>query len=498
MFHKIHDLIHKYEPPNWVVYILFLIVILRIPSLFEPFHYGDEMIYITLGNAVRKGITLYGQIHDNKPPLLYLTAGLAGSVFWFRTILMFWSLISTVLFYKLSVKLFSNVGIQKVAVLVFAIFTTIPLLEGQIANAENFMIGFSVAGFLLLINNKEPKIKTLLASGLLFSCAALFKMPALFDVAAVVVYWILISDKLNWRNIGKIVKNTLVLGVGFLTPITLSLVYYNFAGAFHEYLVAAFLQNVGYLSSFRPDDQQLPFLQKNGPLLLRAGITGLIILGSVYFAKTKKLSVNFAFVTSWLALTLFAVTLSERPYPHYLLQSVPPAALLFGVLFASPKKEQLYALIPLGLLFFVPFYYRFWYYPTGSYYQHFLNYVTQRIDRDQYLQGFGGHVLRDYEISKFITEHAESGDGLFVWGDNGTIYARTKLFPPIRYVVDYHISDFSSKDEVVATLRDNPPKYVVNITSTDEFGQLKSFLSSNGYLLAKEGDDYTIWLRLGT
>lgn len=496
MFRKIHDLIEKYEPPNWVIYILFLIVILRIPSLFEPFHYGDEMIYITLGNAVRKGITLYGQIHDNKPPLLYLTAGLAGSVFWFRAILMFWSLVTTVLFYKLANKLFTkNIRLQKIAVLVFAIFTTLPLLEGQIANAENFMIGFTVAGFLLLMGRKSPSAKILLASGLMFSVAALFKMPAIFDIPAVIVYWILTTTKFNRKSLVKIVKNSFVLGVGFLTPILLSLAYYYLAGAFREYLIAAFLQNVGYLSSFRPDDQQLPFLTKNGPLLMRAGITGLVILGSVYLAKIKKVSVNFAFLTSWLVLTLFAVTLSERPYPHYLLQCLPPAALLLGILFASPKKEQLYALLPLGLLFFVPYYYSFWHYPVTSYYQHFLNYATHQIDRDDYLAGFGGHVPRDYEISSYLQSLAGPEDTLFVWGDNSTIYAKTRMFPPIRYVVDYHIADFSSKEEVVYALRGNPTTFIVVTKDGEEFKLLQDLLDSD-YILVKSAPDYTIWLHL--
>ncbi len=55
----------------FLLIIILLMILLRIPSLFEPYWYGDEGIYLTLGQAIRKGLLLYRDIHDNKPPLLY-------------------------------------------------------------------------------------------------------------------------------------------------------------------------------------------------------------------------------------------------------------------------------------------------------------------------------------------------------------------------------------------------------------------------------------------
>jgi len=92
--------------PIWLLVLLAISFILRIPSFFEPFSYGDEMIYLTLGNAIKNGLTLYQDIHDNKPPLLYFTAAVAGNVFWFRTILAFWMMLATTLFWHLAKTLF--------------------------------------------------------------------------------------------------------------------------------------------------------------------------------------------------------------------------------------------------------------------------------------------------------------------------------------------------------------------------------------------------------
>src|ERR1051326_55110 len=58
---------------TWFLIItLFLFFLLRLPSLFEPYWYGDEGIYQVIGSALRNGRQLYSGIWDNKPPVLYL------------------------------------------------------------------------------------------------------------------------------------------------------------------------------------------------------------------------------------------------------------------------------------------------------------------------------------------------------------------------------------------------------------------------------------------
>src|SRR3989338_9802284 len=83
--HKIAIFIAKYR----ALIVLFLFIfVLRLPSLMEPHRYADEEIYLTLGQGFRKGLVFYRDIHDNKPPLLYVIAALAGNLFWFRFLLL--------------------------------------------------------------------------------------------------------------------------------------------------------------------------------------------------------------------------------------------------------------------------------------------------------------------------------------------------------------------------------------------------------------------------
>lgn len=482
-------LLEKLHTPKWLFWLLVVVLILRIPSFFEPYSYGDEMIYLTLGEAVRRGIPLYKAIHDNKPPLLYLTAAIAGNLFWFKAILTFWHAISVYLFWKLSEVIFKKTKSQQIVTILFTIFTTIPLLEGNIVNAENFLIGFSIWGFLVLLT-KKLNTKNLLFAGFLFSIATLFKIPAAFDIPAIVIYWLIIEKKLNKKSLLKIGKNTLFLFIGFVTPIFLTFVWYTVRGAFQEYLVAAYLQNFGYLSSWRPEDVREPFLTRNGPLLIRA----LIVLsgfGVIYKFK-KNYSDKFAFATTWLLLTLFAVTLSERPYPHYLLQSVAPMAILTTYLFTSKKMQQLYAIIPLTIAFFVPFYYRFWHYKTFPYYQRFAQYLSGKMTINDYLNTFGSQTQRNYKIANLINKTTLKNDKVFVMGDSSVIYALSKRFPPGKYVADYHIKDFSSNSEVLENLEKDNPVYIVVLPGEEVFPDLEKFIERN-YAIFDEIDGAVIW-----
>src|SRR3989304_404584 len=308
----------KPHVPDWFVIVLSVVLVLRIPSFFEPFSYGDEMIYLTLGEGMRQGLTLYKDIYDNKPPLLYLLAALAGNVFWFKAILAF--------------------------------LTTLPLLEGHIANAEIFMLGPIIGAFLILFTRKL-NFANIFGAGALFGIATLFKVPVAFELPVIIVYWA-ITAGFKGGDLRIIFRRSLYLIAGFLAPIALTLVWFLFAGALKDYIQAAFLQNIGYLSSWRPTDVAKPF--------------------------------------------------SERPYPHYLFQVVAPTSFLFAILISEKPLEQSLTIIPLFLVFFVPFFYKFWYYSTSAYYARFLKFALGQTSKDAYFGSFGRQVPRNYQIADFV------------------------------------------------------------------------------------------------
>lgn len=474
--------------PYWLFFILLGILLLRIPSFFEPFSYGDEMIYLTLGNAARKGLVFYRDIHDNKPPFLYYLAGISGNVFFFRMILAVWMLLTTVQFWRLVKKLQSkNILFQKIAVSVFAAITTIPLLEGQIANAELFALLPTIIALQIVL---EPKlgIKKILLSGSLFGVATLFKVPSVFDLGVVVILWLIGTTQT--KQIKYFIQNTIILLAGFALPITISLLWYWGRGALSDYAIAAFLQNIGYLSSWRPDDVAKPFLVKNGPLLLRSGV---VLIGiSIVWLRRKSLDKTLVLASIWTLTSLFAITLSERPYPHYLIQITPAFSILLAFLFAFPKKQQVYAFVPLTLIFAVPLVYKFWYYPSSLYYERFLLFATRKISTEEYFSRFDGSVNRNYKIARFLTESSYPEDRIFVWGSTGSVYALSRRVPAIKYTTNYHIADFYSREETMADLLQTPPSFIIIQPEADYFPELQSLIDKQ-YFLINTIENATIW-----
>ena len=59
MKQKLSSILDKIHAPTWLVILFAIVLILRIPSFFEPFSYGDEMIYLALGEGLRQGMVFY-------------------------------------------------------------------------------------------------------------------------------------------------------------------------------------------------------------------------------------------------------------------------------------------------------------------------------------------------------------------------------------------------------------------------------------------------------
>lgn len=463
--------------PKWLLALLSFTFLLRIPSLFEPFYYGDEMIYLTLGQGIKKGLVLYKEIHDNKPPLLYFLAAISGNVFWFRALLLFWFILTVFLFWKLTrILLFKNERAQMVATIFFAILGSIPLLEGQIANAEIFMISFAILGFYFLLRRDVITTRNALISGLCFSLASLLKIPAAFDTIAVGFLLLLVLNKKNHFNIKELFKTGFSFAIGFLVPLGLSILWYVVRGAGQEYVIAAFLQNVGYLSAFH-QTAQAPFLTRNGPLLFRAFLTVASLV--VLFILRKKLPRTYLIASAWLITSLFAVTLPGRPYPHYFIQIVPAVSILIGMLVFEKTVAQVYTVIPLALPLFVAVYFKFWQYPTLPYYQNFVSFATKSISQKAYMNHFSKETSRNYEIAKQIKLLTKPTDRIFVWYDGAPIYALSDRLPIGKYTAGYHIDDFVGREAFLAELSSKQPKIIVVLPNAPDLPGMSKLLLTN-------------------
>src|SRR5690349_2456022 len=157
--------------------ISFFFFLLRLPSLIEPNWYGDEGYYQVIGMALNHGSLLYSQIWDNKPPLLYIIYAIFhGDQFSVRLASLFVGLFTTWAFYYLAKKLFNHEKTSIITTSIFALLFATPLIEGNIANAENLMLfPITLAAILVYkISNPNYKLQTTnykLFAGLLLGIA---------------------------------------------------------------------------------------------------------------------------------------------------------------------------------------------------------------------------------------------------------------------------------------------------------------------------------------
>lgn len=451
-----------------LIAILAINVLLRIPSLLEPVSYGDECIYLTLGNALNKGLVFYRDIHDNKPPLLYLVAAIANAnLFWLRWITIVWNTVNVLLIYQLAKKLIKKESAALIAATLFAYFSLIP--EGRIANGEIFMIMPATLGVLLAIKAKEKKKNIFwFLSGFCFSLAFLFKVPIAFDFGGFLLAVFLFPTK-KIKDIFLLVKDKglyLVL-IGFFLPIILTIIYYSQKGAFTPYVRSALLQNIGYLASWGGS---------NWGLYQRLII--LVTVAGLFYLWRKRLGFSYWLPALMTIFGLFGAFLSERPYPHYLIEIAPWAALLFAVLLFQKKTYQLITSLLLIFLTVFGFYrFDFWWYANLPYYKNFARFALGKIQKEQYLKYFGEKVFFDYQVSDYLKKHTSSKERVFVWGDGACIYASSRRLPPGRYTVNYHIFDFDGFEETIAAIKERQPKIVVKLLDEKRrFLQLESLL----------------------
>lgn len=442
----------------------FLFFLLRLPSLFEPYWYGDEGVYDVAGMAIRSGRLLYKDIWDNKPPILYLLYALFSSdQFTIRLVSLLIGLFSVGVFYFLAKKLFTKRSLVFLSTLLFAILFGLPILEGNIANAENFMLlPILLAGYFVVIQNTLNRAIPLVFAGVLLSFAFLIKIVAVFDFGAFFLF--LLFFNLNLNTITSTIKKLFFFSVSFSLPILVTILYFVFRHAFTDFIHSIFLQNVGYVGYGNT------FLIPQGFLILKVLL--LFVCCLFIFLRRGVYPPSMSFILLWVSFSLFNAFFSMRPWTHYLLVLLPSGILFITLLCdtgrLSAKERASFFLLLVVILFLIAK--SFWIYSqTVTYYQNFLSFIFGQKSVSSYHRFFGQQVTNDYDVSEFFRQFIPQTASVFVWGNDAQLYRLLNKLPPGRYTVAYHI--LASKETLAESARvfvTKQPTFVI-LTGKDPF-----------------------------
>lgn len=446
-----------------------LFALLRIPSLVEPDWYGDEGIYQVIGRALVSGRLLYRDIWDNKPPVLYLYYALTnGDLFYIRLLSLLFGIGAIIVFFLVAKSLFQNRKAPVfISTLLFSVLFGLPLLEGNIANAENFML-FPTLLSLYLILKLTSKSSYIFpaAAGLLLSLAFLTKIVAVFDLGAflLILFFIQFYKKSIFEIKNLIfskpkqfiysIRHELVICAFFFIPVLLTVLFFLVTGAISDFIKASFSQNVGYVGYGNY------FLFPQGFLVAKLLI--LIFLVGLVWKFRKKIGISEMVIYLWLLFSLFNAFFSGRPYTHYVLVMLPAFCLVLGSIFMEKKMAFLNCVIVIVLVLLIK--YNFSYYSKDiAYYKNYINFVFNKKSITDYQSFFDSNTPKDYEIAQFINANTKKNEGILLVSDSSTIYYLSNKLPPGRYIVAYHITFYKNGiEETEKAVEKVKPKYIIS------------------------------------
>lgn len=440
--------------------------LLRLPSIFEPYWYGDEGIYEVIGFALRHGRLLYRDIWDNKPPLLYLVYALFnGSQPEVKFFSFLVGLVAVIFFFILAKKLIKSNAGTYLATLVFTFLLGAPFLEGNIANAENFMVLPTIVSTLLILKvifdkKSFSNYTLLLFSGLCVGLSFLFKVVGIFDAAAFGVFLIIVLNT-NRLAIRQTVISLTTFGIGFILPLLITIVFFASQHALPIFIQSTFLSNISYVAY--GNNQVLPHYFIYLKLLALAAVLGFV------FLRRRNLSTATIFITIWLSFSVFNALFSQRPYTHYLLVLIPSFSLLLGSIFAKRKFHIVAFILTLAVLYYIGRTFTF-YDKTLAYYENFISYATGAKDETSYQSFFDRVTPRDYEIAQYLESKGAKGKNVYIWGNSGQIYRLTDTLPPGRFIVAYHVTMTSANyTETMNALQKASPNFIIVLPNQGNF-----------------------------
>jgi 4-amino-4-deoxy-L-arabinose transferase-like glycosyltransferase len=387
------------------------------------------------------------------------------------------------------------------AALLFGIFSSAPMVEGETVNLETIMHLPSILAIgLILKGSISGKDRWYFLAG---TCAALATLVK--QVGGVLFAVFLCYGIHKWLETTSLRKKWfyryVLLGGGAILPLVGITIFYHVHGYTLRELYDSLLgSNFRYLQRGYEYASSL----KNFSMMMRVILpeNGLIWLGTI-FASTylvwrilRDKGQKSDLILLWWALWSFAALwISRTFFWHYFLQIVAPFSVLtaYGIItswklvqFLSPLSKLVLRgvwVIILGILTFV-------FIKTD--YKYFFSYspIDQTICQHKLSDGvfdeYGVYNIVQHEIASYIRAQTDPAETIYVWGIAPQIYFLAQRKAATRYRNNYNLSELVTDKPlealkayaptVIENIRRSPPSYIVQIFRLEDFPELQTFV----------------------
>jgi len=294
----------------FVVSVVALVAVLRIPTFSEKVFNSDEAYLATQAEVLNSGGRLYVDTVDRKPPVvpaLYAAVFSVTGTHDLAPVRVLAVLAQAATALLLAAEARRRFGSRRAAWLaalfyVLAASSFFPQ-DALAANFEVFMLPLMTAAFVLATRRHTA------ASGVALAAATLTKQTAAIAVVPLAM--------LAWRRRGW--RGLVTLGVAFAVPILVVAAIFGF----HDFVFWVFTGNGGYLDASGIWGYVLSLgARQTGWFLF--GQLALVVLAVLAWRRWR----DDLDLWMWLASGVVAVVAGLRFFPHYYLQLLPPLVLL--------------------------------------------------------------------------------------------------------------------------------------------------------------------------
>jgi 4-amino-4-deoxy-L-arabinose transferase-like glycosyltransferase len=435
----------SWQSRRWAfVVLLFACLALRVVGLFRPCLSDDEATYCVVGREMLSGHTLYRDVVDHKPPLIYLTyaatQALGGPTGGMRLLHLLTALVvftTSLLIGRIArdrghglagTSVDDRRTVSLFAAVLYVVFsTTLFDYDSQAANCELFMMLPVTASVLVYLHAGVSRLRclSLLATGALVAIAALYKYQAAIQIPLCALH-------LTWverRRPVALIVGLAAMFAGLAAVLGAAVAIVHLIGAW-EGAWFWFRFNFAYIKhGFHLSELLARATARISYAVLPALFLWILGVRAALLSLRRPLTPADPqrpdlFLAGWLLVSAIAVTAGGRFFGHYFHQTTAPLSVL-----AAPAAVRLARTRPRLVGAAVGF-------PAAAFF-------VLGLAHSQVMAAVGDPDPDYPAIAAYVDARSAPCDSLVVWGNAPVLYFEARRPLGSRFVFSNYLTGLS-------------------------------------------------------
>jgi len=446
--------------------IILLFVLLRLPTLYEPFG-RDQGIFATIASGLLEGKIPYRDLWDHKPPGIYFLYALVFKLLGreMRSIPLFdglYTIFSILLLFTLAKELFDRRSAY-LSTIIFTVLSSGIFFVGWWGRGqpEVFML-LPILGVVYLLKpvaGKEKSLFSFLFAGILGGIALSLK-TTIFPLIFLWSFFLLIEDGMSMRGMKRGMVKILLFSSGVIVALLPFLTFFWMNNAWGDFIYSNVTFNLTAHTN-RPYDFDLLMKFKGnfetiGTRIhfLWLTIILLALYGFVRVTRVEKKKRTLLIV--WIVGTILSICMGWWLFYYHFIILIPPLAVFtsygFFQLFdhLPSQRSNMYqiarnlmiSVLTLFLLMEFLLAYYCSYVSTGiipaligmkkvNAEEIYSRYRVQEYTITDF------SLREDYRLSQYLRTHTRKEEKIFIWGWESLVYFLSERQPASRYIFIY-------------------------------------------------------------